>query len=225
MSIDFAYDEAFSDVHSLKWMPWVGKDYNQHRVLILGESCYDDGDDWMENNPNVPRDIVSKVGYSIVDDRRFFREVENSIMCRTGCRPKKRATLWDSVAFMNLVQRLLPSSSHRPTDKDFETGWVNFLEVAKILKPIVCIQYGYLSKSRLSYVLSHYDTGWKRESTKDFSAVPPVINLVSATHQMRIITNYPASAHSFAFAKWAKHIRRHFPEVDMLFVQDDFNLL
>lgn len=55
---DTQYDSALGTLPELCWMPWIGENYNQHRVLIMAESCYDDSGydeskQWMEGNKDV----------------------------------------------------------------------------------------------------------------------------------------------------------------------------
>ena len=40
MESEMKYDDRFRSVAGLKWLPWVGKNYDKTGVLIIAESRY-----------------------------------------------------------------------------------------------------------------------------------------------------------------------------------------
>ena len=38
MESEMKYDERFKSINGLKWLPWVGKNYDKTGVLIIAES-------------------------------------------------------------------------------------------------------------------------------------------------------------------------------------------
>ena len=43
------FDFHFEKVPNLKWLPWVGITKKKTGLLLIGESFYDDGDEWLDD--------------------------------------------------------------------------------------------------------------------------------------------------------------------------------
>jgi hypothetical protein len=218
--METSFDDKFSTVPDLNWLPWVAPHFKEKRVLILGESHYDDGDDWLIYK-NATREFVKNQGLNSQNPafkrRGFFQKIEQTLLNKKDSSYEEREKLWNNVAFYNLIQRLLPTSKDRPTQEDYDTAWKVFLHVADILKPRVCIKYGVEQNGRLGYLLNNSDTGWDRDNVKEFFDKPFCFNLTKGNHKMRIILVYHPSAYCFDYTEWDKHIRNQFPDVDSLF--------
>lgn len=112
----------------------------------------------------------------------------------------------------------MPSSADRPNDEDYNKGWRNFLNVVDILKPEVCIKYGYEGIGRLGYLLNNYDTGWTRDDIQEFYSKSYCINLSKDNYKLRIIFTYhPTGSRGFYYDEWAAHIQNKYPNINSIF--------
>lgn len=147
-----SFDEAFKNIQTLKWLPWVGLQYNDlptgKKLLIIGESHYlpNEEHDWYEDveqpeftrgfitdnvykNPNKPLKILRNLEKVLIDDTPSI---------------KQQLKLFNSVSYYNFIQRALgtSSSADRPNDEDYEIGWSTFFKVLNILEPNICLFCG-----------------------------------------------------------------------------------
>jgi hypothetical protein len=214
MLIDNRYDSAFSALPDLNWLPWIGKNYSREKILIVAESHYDDQDMWLLSK-DATRNLVNNQGLDPnFKPLNLFAQMEKTLLNKNIVNLEERTKVWTSVAFYNLVQRLLPSPKERPEDEDYDRGWRNFLEVAEILKPSVCIKYGYDGIGRLGHLLNNFNTGWSRDNAGEFYQRPFCINLSKDGYKLRIIFTYhPSYRGGFDYAEWAVHIRHHYPQI------------
>jgi hypothetical protein len=175
----------------------------------------------MDDNKLCTRILTKKSGLNSDTEelgrRPLYSGIEKTILNQAEGGIDQRRALWNNVAFMNLVQELIPSSTDRPSELAYDNGWSNFLEVAKILKPKMCIKFGIEGLGRLGYLLNNRETGWTRDNVQEFYVKPYAINLTNEDHNMRIIVCYHPSARPFYYEEWAQHIERYFPEVKSLF--------
>jgi len=122
------------------WMqPWVGNNYPTRRLLIVGESAYDDP----ANNYCVnPRTNIDIIGEEVKGTHANIHKSQKQI-ARIVCdsREPNYAAFWESVAFYNFVQTgLLSRESQQqivaalPRSKSAFAGLVG-LANAPVLKP------------------------------------------------------------------------------------------
>lgn len=136
------YDELFDQVKGLTWYPWVGSDYNDNKLLLIGESHYAVGKDkdvvFSNRNATVGTvmDVVGGVIWS------FFKNTHYALLGCDNVKRKDREALWSNVAFYNFIQRPMQTTKRRPTRNDYRDGWKVFFELLKILKPTHCILLG-----------------------------------------------------------------------------------
>jgi len=120
----------------LNWLPWVGKNYYQTKILLIGDSYYDDNGGWLEYK-NATREFVKIKGLDSSNrtyaSSPFFRQIEKTILNKPSSTYLDREKIWSSIAFYNLVQYLLPSRNNRPTHKEFDEGWMTFLDLASVI--------------------------------------------------------------------------------------------
>lgn len=78
------FDDTLKKVENLKWLPWIGADYQKTNLLIVGESFYDDGEGWPESDPEAPRSLVKNQGLNSKNpdfsNRKLFDAVEKIIL-------------------------------------------------------------------------------------------------------------------------------------------------
>ena len=166
------FDAEFVKITGLSWLPWVGKNYMDCKILIIGESHYTP-----TNNP----DLVQQEKQEYLDDNLSTRKVmaqyplwgyeagwENNAGRRnnptfdmlfrllisdallTGENThSRRVKLCSNFAFMNMIQRAMwnppPNTGlpkERPNDADRKIGWDIVIEILRILSPNLCIFAG-----------------------------------------------------------------------------------
>ena len=153
--IDPAYDAKLNSVLRLRWAPWVGRNYSRaepgKRILIVGESHYerargnesfDARRGKLEKQKEYTREMIWEGVFSGDLESRTYDMVP-IVMVGDGnyCRNE----FWGSVAYYNLIQRMLNYDAkppERPTKDDFVQGWTVFSDVAKILLPDCCVFLG-----------------------------------------------------------------------------------
>lgn len=221
MLLDTSFDNQFATLKDLNWLPWIGQSFKNKKVLLVAESHYDDNDGWLIYK-NATRNFVNNQGLNSSNpdfkNRLLFQQIERTLLNKETSTLDERYKIWTSVAFFNLVQRLLMSSGERPNDKDYDKGWRNFLDVVGILKPEVCIKYGYDGIGRLGYLLNNYDTGWTRDDIKEFYTKPYCVNLTKDNYKLRIIFTYhPTGSRGFHYDEWGAHIHDKYPTIKSVF--------
>lgn len=224
MQMDNTFDSEFKSLKDLNWLPWVGKRYFDKRVLLVAESHYEDGDGWLIYN-DATRKFVINQGLNSDNlnfkKRRLFQQIEKTLLEKETSSLDERQKIWNRVSFFNLVQRLLPSLNDRPTDNDYDLSWRNFLQVVDILRPNVCIKFGYEGIGRLGFLLNNSDTGWIRDNIQEFykknyinPLLPYCINLTKDSYKLKIIFTYhPTGSRGFYSDEWARHIRKNYPNI------------
>ncbi|HHT82529.1 MAG TPA: hypothetical protein GX003_03740 [Acholeplasmataceae bacterium] len=140
------YEELFNEVKGLTWLPWVGSNYNENRLLLVGESHYaqgDNGEEDLDCYNSFLRDKNATI--SIVEDVldgstwNFFTNTHYAL---TGNDNVDREAFWKNVAFYNFIQRPMHTTGDRPSPSDYKTGWEVFFELLKVIKPTHCIFLG-----------------------------------------------------------------------------------
>lgn len=161
------YDEQFSAIDGLTWLPWVGKNYQKARMLIVAESHYTNKAtpeeaqmgklEYMEDRYST-REVFAEypmIGYEAGWTNQggrhnnptfdyIFRVLVSNDLLGEGSRTQ-REKLCSTVGYMNIVQRPMwypPSQSgyakERPKTEDILTGWRVVKSVLSILKPDLC---------------------------------------------------------------------------------------
>ncbi|NOT74422.1 MAG: hypothetical protein HOP08_05795 [Cyclobacteriaceae bacterium] len=217
-SSDKDFDEKLLQISTLNWKPWIGLNYSQARVLILGDSHYEDGDEWLDD-PNATRNMITNQGLNssilAFSKSPLLRNIEKTILHQPSTTYEERAKFWKRVSYVNLVQRLLPSREpkNRPTDDDFDIGWKTILSVSEIIRPTVCIKLAIDGIGRLGYYLNNNDTDWKWNKD-DFSKRPCSINLQNFEYNLKIIfINHPTGSYGFDYEHWAQVIENEVPHL------------
>lgn len=205
------FDDQLIKLPNLKWLPWIGQNYNSAKTLVLGESQYEDGDDWQENNINATRILIGKRFYG--SRGKIYTNVEKVLLSSSNPVVEQCHFLWKSVTYWNLVQRLMSSINERPSDTDFDIGWALFFDIIEIIKPNTCIVLGKSSCGRLGYYLNNNETAWNR-NIPEFYAFDKIINLCKNGHKLKLIfINHPSGSKGFNYEYWAKLVDENEPDL------------
>lgn len=145
-----------SDPNELEWSdavhfhPLVGPQYQQGlvaglRVLLLGESHYDaaptDGDE-RETTQDEFKDYWEDT-CKIYPGNRFWGRLQRIVTRDLAPTPAESAAAWRRIAFANLVQRFVGSSSRdRPSRGMWATGRPAFDEIVQKLRPHAVLVLG-----------------------------------------------------------------------------------
>ena len=191
------FDDQLASLAELTWLPWVGEEYTSTAVLLLGESFYSDGTSWLAGREAI-RHLVNNQGLRSMLPQfaksRLFRNVERTLLAKSTSSYMEREKLWTSVAYLNLVQRVMATIKERPTVQDFDTGWRVLLEVALILKPQICIRLGIAGIGQLEHILAMGKTGWQC-TVSEFRKRPLVLHLQHDTYQLKLVCiNHPSGS-------------------------------
>ena len=208
------FDTQITKVASLKWLPWVGQHYSRTKIVVLGESQYEDGDEWQEDNIDATRILI---GNRFSGSRgKIYTNVEKVLLSMDNPTMEQGNYLWESVTYWNLVQRLMTSIKERPNDADYNNGWAIFFSLVEIIKPTICIVLGKSSCGRLGYYLNNIDTTWER-NVPEFYATEKIINLSKNGHKIKLIfINHPSGSRGFNYKHWAELISDNQPDLRQL---------
>lgn len=206
------FDKQFSEIKSLKWLPWIGQEFPKNkRFIVLGESQYEDGHDWQENNLDATRTLIRNrcLGHR----GSFYTKVEKVLLSECNPSLEQKNNLWRTIAYWNLVQRLMSSKKERPNFEDFICGWKVFFGVLETLKVLNCtiIVMGKSSFGPCGYFLQNKDTSWSKDL---FDEKNKVIKLSKeGSTLMLVFINHPSGSYGFKWQTWADLLLCYEPSI------------
>jgi len=135
------YDNLPEVLPSVRFFPWIGSKYeeghfNGNRILILGESHYEEPDvtKWLTD------DLISAIANGDIT-HRFFTIVAQ-LVSGDSVDALDKSKFWSEVAFYNFVQVPLRDARVRPTWVEWLTGVEPFKDVVRFLQPDKIIALG-----------------------------------------------------------------------------------
>jgi len=163
-----AFDTQFARIMDLAWLPWVGGNYTDCRILIVAESHFTNPaekfpvEPWKNeySDPFYTRKVVAEYPMLGFDpdwrnnaNKRnnpafdnLFRLLVSDDLLNDPISRSRRAKLCSNFAFMNMMQRATWYShdrpKDRPTEKEREMAWEIVVGVLGILMPDLCIVAG-----------------------------------------------------------------------------------
>lgn len=213
------FDNAFSAIPNLSWLPWIGSNFKKTNLLLIGDSYYDDGDDWIKGNINASRDLINNQGINsdkpeFSNSAPFLRKTEKIVLSKDSTTFEERNNFWTSVAYCNLVQRLLPERDSVPNNEDLKNGWKTILEVVKIIQPSVIIKLGLRGDKELYSLLENYQD-WEYLNNTELQRV---VDLKNNDRDIRlVIVDHPSGSRNFIVNEWADIISKANPNLSSLF--------
>jgi len=204
---DCTYDQVLENLEGINRLPWIGLQYANTccKTLILGESVYN----WKPKDPNNIETISSPqnlrklhVNHAIrlKKGSRFVRNIERAIYEKKKVSDNEKRGFWNSVAYHNLVARVLKTSKHRPSYDDYLHGWSLFEDVCGALSPDQVIVYG-LEKKKIKALREHFGENASIERASKVGRYQPVVAQVrSFEKDIRLVF----IRHPSAFFNWRK---------------------
>lgn len=163
------YDSHFFTIKHLTWLPWVGKDYINCRILIVAESHYTNASDSTRAEQDIKvimndlfytRAVLAEypmLGYDAGWKNNggrgnnptfdnLFRLLISEDLLNDPEPHSRRTKLCSNFAYINMIQRPMwyppKRPKERPNDNDRTTGWNVVVDVLRILMPDICIFAG-----------------------------------------------------------------------------------
>lgn len=226
MESEMKYDERFKSINGLKWLPWVGKNYDKTGVLIVAESHYGGETEFeADGSDNTDEDFTREafVKEHVKGKNWKMPNYLMRIICGGGFSDKdeQRKEFWENVAFYNHVQKLMRlATRQRPSKEDFRNGWDVFSEVVKILKPDYCLFIGLTASYSFNIKmkekgLSYEPVFWMEKINR---ACPRRFSLTVDGHKTEIIgirhtsgRISPNKWHDFLCTNWREPLKRCCP--------------
>jgi hypothetical protein len=149
--VDDSFDVDFANIANRNYLPWIGKDYIKAPInlLIVGESHYLEKDNTYHEafaQETWTREFIFQDGLRNEADYTGRPNIlisnTEKLLRNAPVNEKFRNKLWCSVAYMNIIQTLLPSIKHRPQHVDKLNGRSVFLQVVKLIQPDYCLFLG-----------------------------------------------------------------------------------
>ena len=223
MESEKKYDDRFKSIDGLTWLPWVGKNYDKNRILIVAESHYGGETEFEADGSAKPDKEFTRRFVSRHADGENMWKMPNYLMriiCGGGFSDKEeqRKEFWENIAFYNHVQKLMRlATRQRPSKEDFRNGWDVFPEVVKILKPDYSLFIGLIASYSFNIKmqgkgLSYEPVSWMEKIN---GACPRRFSLTVDGHKTEIIgirhtsgRISPNKWHDFLCKNWAEPLKR-----------------
>lgn len=221
-NMNLNYDDELLKIGSLKWLPFVGKDYHStsSKILFVGESHYYDpeGDNKNFKKKEFTRMIVDEMAICNYQyGSPFFNRI-SELFNYVG-----RTELWNKVSFYNFIQRpmnkggkVMQGVIERPLNADFSNGWNIFFDVIKNTKPDYCIFLGntaanFFNKSCLKNNIIHKPVIWENKINGSYLKKAEV--LIDDHKTELIFIKHPSSY--FSTSKWREVIDMKYPNIEL----------
>lgn len=216
-------NNILNEVPSLKWIPFVGQNYNFNKVLIVGESHYHENNKesiLKHNDPNFTKIIVNELAIQ----RRYwstkmFCNLHKTLIGNDNFNTTK---LWNNIAYYNFVQRSMNTNKGRPDKNDFVLGWEVFFKLSEILQPKICI---FVGTSSSNYLQSFINLNTKDTKLIEFKWLDKIgrthpryakINFKNFIFEIYFIQH---TSQYFSWSKWHKYLEGKIPN-EIIFLKD-----
>jgi len=218
--IDTCYDDQFATVDDLKWLPWIGKNYkdgSKNKLLLVGESHYDWGshDSLMQlEDPDFTRWFIHAHTFeNSSSSMKILRNTERALF-QTDLTEKQLFSFWRSVAYYNIVQRILSGRKERPDQSDFLKAWNVFFKVIEIVRPRCCLFCGVEASNYTAYFKMACEKNRYKSTGIEWldaigSTYPRIATLNSDdNYQCNLIFIKHPSSH-FSWRNWGAFVNKH----------------
>lgn len=121
--------------------PWVGKQYGETKLLLLGESAYswqDKNGQWQHPTPDLPTEMVNEVldDFGSTNDMRFMKTLSRGLAGEKEPSKDRLHHVWHLVAFTNYVGGTVGEGPReRPTSAMWKAAECAFPNILNKLRP------------------------------------------------------------------------------------------
>ena len=133
--LNLADDELYrtlGKIQKLKRLPWIGKNYYESRILILGDSHYA-LNEAAEQEFKDPYSTIETIKSVIqTGPYSFYRGLYDLFHIETK---REIDNFWSNIAFYNFVQEVMKSVHEKPSPIHRMEAWQCLAEVVKVLHP------------------------------------------------------------------------------------------
>ena len=195
----------------LKRFPWIGKNYLQNRILILGDSHYATNQE-AEREFEDPystietiKAVIEKGPYS------FYNGLYNLFNLETQ---KDIEEFWSNIAFYNFVQEIMKDVHQKPSPTNRMKAWRCLAEVSKVLQPTFILFLG-IRNWYGTHALEGTDTKCILEwdKTIKISKVTPAYGRLILPQREIPFSIIRHTAMGFNAPAWREYLQNKVPEV------------
>ena len=222
------YDDQFSE---FKWIPWVGKDYDKHKILALGashtavwdgvESIQDPEEkrkkikEIEEKGFQYPRahiDIAHWHATSIdnQDMNTIHRKFAKVLLGKKDANITECGSVWSSIAFHNAIQRVMThGTSTEFDDAEGQEAWDVFKNLVSIIKPKVCIAWGFKVIDHWANTQDEFKDKYQWHEKRNNFYPRTAMNLDIQGNKISIIAIRHPSIPVLNYATWYDFLMQH----------------
>ncbi len=141
-------DKKLEEIQGLTWLPWIGKEYFScsDPIMVIGESHYVHDNytpDKIDSEPGYTREVLNEYvenGREGGNQWTMYESIEKILRDICFENNRCRTEIWNSIAYMNIIQHAQCEKSGKKKWEDFLSGWKVVLQVVNVLKPriVVC---------------------------------------------------------------------------------------
>lgn len=217
--LDKSYDKEFRKLKKsagLTWLPWVGKEYRNEKILVIGESNYTDKG-WtstVDEDIMYTRKVVDHICF-----RRMHRKsqtlpnIARMLNVFKGGKLDIVPMVWPKIAFVDVCQRCLEQvgkKRERPSEEDIVNGWRTIFALIRILEPRFLIFMGKTAADFLSDEVQGMQVNCPIAcSRKNDSRHKHAIIRTGNMQTPMILLPHPSNG--FSHNVWRKYLKACFP--------------
>lgn len=119
------HDDNLRQISSLKWLPWIGEDYENQEIklLVVGESHYASGvHEEKYNNKQYTRIIHKET--AVLRNYYKIKVYANFHRAMFGNDNFDAVKFWNTASYYNFIQRPMLSNTARPANDDYKNGFL-----------------------------------------------------------------------------------------------------
>jgi len=209
--VDDTIYNSLGGIKELKRFPWIGKNYLQNRILILGDSHYATNQE-AEREFEDPystietiKAVIEKGPYS------FYNGLYNLFNLDTQ---KDIEEFWSKIAFYNFVQEIMKSVHQKPSTANRMEAWKCLAKVASVLRPAYILFLG-IRNWYGTHALEGTDTKCKLEweKTIKISKVSPAYGRLILPQREIPFSIIRHTAMGFNASAWREYLQARVPLV------------
>lgn len=226
-----SFDAKFSEISELRWIPWIGDNYESAscKILLVGESVYATSEDPMESydainsNPDYVRDRnVSWWANCPMENLKSFPKNTMNVLCQENSflnDEQFKSKFWNGVAFTEVVQEAMTDINQRPSQEQRKEGLKALFKVLDILKPNFVLFLGNesLKDQFMKKAVNDLNVCFEECQWKESENVKRNHFRVSSYNQQYPLMAIPHPSRKLVSDNlkmlWHNEIKREFPEI------------